>query len=36
EGQVLRLAGISVLLSLGALLASEMIARRAGRGLHVL
>jgi len=36
EGQVLRLAGISVLLSLAALLASELIARRAGRGLHVL
>jgi molybdate transport system permease protein len=36
EAQVLRLAGISVLLSLGALLASELIARRAGRGLHVL
>jgi len=33
---VLRLAAISVLLSLGALLASEWIARRAGRGLHVL
>ena len=33
---VLRLAVISVLLSLGALLASELIARRAGRGLHVL
>ncbi len=36
EGQVLRLAGISVLLSLAALLASEIIVRRAGRGLHVL
>lgn len=36
EGQVLRLAGISVLLSLAALLASEVVARRAGRGLHVL
>jgi len=36
EAQVLRLAGISVLLSLAALLASELIARRAGRGLHVL
>ncbi|MGK6355955.1 molybdate ABC transporter permease subunit [Sphingomonas sp. DT-207] len=36
EAMVLRLAGISVLLSLLALLASELIARRAGRGLHVL
>jgi molybdate transport system permease protein len=36
EGMVLRLAGISVLLSLLALIASELIARRAGRGLHVL
>lgn len=36
EAQVLRLAGISVLLSLAALLVSELIARRAGRGLHVL
>jgi molybdate transport system permease protein len=36
ESQVLRLAAISVLLSLGALLASEIVARRAGRGLHVL
>jgi molybdate transport system permease protein len=36
EGMVLRLAGISVLLSLIALIASELIARRAGRGLHVL
>ena len=36
EGQVLRLAAISVLLSLLALVASELIARRAGRGLHVL
>ncbi|WP_404337583.1 molybdate ABC transporter permease subunit [Sphingomonas sp. MMS12-HWE2-04] len=36
EAQVLRLAGISVLLSLAALLVSELVARRAGRGLHVL
>jgi molybdate transport system permease protein len=36
EALVLRLAGISVLLSLAALIASELIARRAGRGLHVL
>ncbi|NIJ20730.1 molybdate transport system permease protein [Sphingomonas naasensis] len=36
EALVLRLAGISVLLSLVALIASELIARRAGRGLHVL
>ncbi|WP_188054668.1 molybdate ABC transporter permease subunit [Sphingosinithalassobacter sp. CS137] len=36
EAQVLRLAAVSVLLALGALVASEMIARRAGRGLHVL
>ncbi|AQR73538.1 molybdate ABC transporter permease subunit [Sphingomonas sp. LM7] len=36
EALVLRLAGVSVLLSLVALIASEMIARRAGRGLHVL
>ena len=36
EAMVLRLAGISVLLSLIALVASELIARRAGRGLHVL
>ncbi|MET0307926.1 MAG: molybdate ABC transporter permease subunit [Sphingomonas sp.] len=36
EGMVLRLAGISVLLSLAALVASELIARRAGRGTHVL
>ena len=36
EAMVLRLAGISVLLSLAALIASELIARRAGRGLHVL
>ncbi|RYY29462.1 MAG: molybdate ABC transporter permease subunit [Sphingomonadales bacterium] len=36
EAMVLRLAAISVLLSLAALIASELIARRAGRGLHVL
>lgn len=36
EAMVLRLAAISVLLSLAALVASELIARRAGRGLHVL
>ncbi|MES2988764.1 MAG: molybdate ABC transporter permease subunit [Pseudomonadota bacterium] len=36
EAMVLRLAAISVLLSLAALIASELIARRAGRGLHVI
>lgn len=36
DAMVLRLATISVLLSLLALIASELIARRAGRGLHVL
>lgn len=36
EALVLRLAGVSVLLSLAALILSEIIARRAGRGLHVL
>lgn len=36
EAMVLRLAAVSVLLSLAALLLSELIARRAGRGLHVL
>ena len=36
EALVLRLAGVSVLLSLAALIVSELIARRAGRGLHVL
>jgi molybdate transport system permease protein len=36
EALVLRLAGISVLLSLAALVVSELIARRAGRGTHVL
>jgi molybdate transport system permease protein len=37
EAVVTRLAAISVLLSLGALIASEMLARRSGqgRGLHV-
>lgn len=36
EAQVLRLALISVALSLVALVASELLARRAGRGVHVL
>ena len=36
EAMVLRLSAISVLLSLIALVASELLARRAGRGLHVL
>ena len=36
EAMVLRLAAISVALSLAALIASEMLARRSGRGLHVL
>lgn len=36
EQQVWRLAGISVALSLGALIASEALVRRAGRGMHVL
>jgi molybdate transport system permease protein len=37
EGQVTRLAGISVVLSLGALVASEWLVRRSGaRGVHVL
>lgn len=36
DAMVLRLAAISVLLSLAALIASELIARRAGRGLHVI
>lgn len=36
EGQVLRLAGISVAIAFVALLASEGMARRAGRGTHVL
>ncbi len=36
EEQVWRLAAISVVLSLGALVASEALVRRAGRGTHVL
>lgn len=36
EGLVLRLAAISVAISLVALILSELIARRAGRGTHVL
>lgn len=36
EGVVLRLAAISVALSFAALIASELLARRSGRGLHVL
>ncbi|GGO93435.1 molybdate ABC transporter permease subunit [Stakelama pacifica] len=36
DAAILRLAGISVLLALAALIASEMLTRRAGRGLHVL
>jgi len=36
EAQVLRLALISVALSLAALVASELLARRAGRGVYVL
>ena len=36
EAQVLRLALISVALSLAALVVSELLARRAGRGIHVL
>jgi molybdate transport system permease protein len=36
EAQVLRLALIAVALSLVALVASELLARRAGRGVHVL
>ena len=36
ESMVWRLSAISVALSLAALVASEMLARRAGRGLHVL
>jgi len=36
EGLVLRLAAISVTISLVALILSELIARRAGRGTHVL
>lgn len=36
EAMVLRLAAISVALSLAALIISELLARRSGRGLHVL
>ncbi|MGB3722497.1 MAG: molybdate ABC transporter permease subunit [Pacificimonas sp.] len=36
EAAVWRLAGIAIALSLGALVASEWLARRAGRGVHVL
>jgi molybdate transport system permease protein len=36
EGAVLRLALVSVALSLAALVASELLARRAGRGLHAI
>lgn len=36
EGVVLRLSAVSVLLSLATLVGSELLARRAGRGLHVL
>lgn len=36
EAAVWQLAGVSVALSLAALLLSEMLARRAGRGVHVL
>ncbi|MEI9851814.1 MAG: ABC transporter permease subunit [Sphingomonas sp.] len=36
EATVLRLAAVSVLLSLAALVASELVARRAGRGVNVL
>ncbi|WP_084580256.1 molybdate ABC transporter permease subunit [Sphingomonas azotifigens] len=36
EGQVLRLAGVSIAIAFVALLASELVARRAGRGTHVL
>jgi molybdate transport system permease protein len=35
EARVLRLAAISVALSLAALIASELLARRSGRGMHV-
>ncbi|MDQ2762216.1 MAG: molybdate ABC transporter permease subunit [Pseudomonadota bacterium] len=35
EAMVLRLAAISVALSLAALIASELLARRGGRGMHV-
>lgn len=36
EADIWKLAGISIALSLAALITSEMLARRAGRGLHVL
>lgn len=36
EGQVLRLAAVSIALAFVALLASELVARRTGRGTHVL
>jgi molybdate transport system permease protein len=36
EGQVLRLAAVSIAIAFLALLASELVARRAGRGNHVL
>jgi len=36
EGQVLRLAAVSIALAFLALLASELVARRTGRGTHVL
>lgn len=36
DAVVVRLAGVSVALSLAALIGSEALARRAGRGLHVL
>ena len=36
DAMAMRLSAISVVLSLAALVASEMLARRAGRGLHVL
>ena len=36
DAEVLRLALVSVALSLGALVVSELLARRSGRGMHVL
>nr|WP_211090944.1 molybdate ABC transporter permease subunit [Sphingomonas sp. S2M10] len=36
EGTVLRLAGVSIAIAFAALLASELVARRTGRGTHVL
>lgn len=36
EGQVLRLAGVSIAIAFVALLGSELVARRTGRGTHVL